>query len=231
MDGLISFKKLQENTTLDATNLARIVRHAMTNYIFHEPSPGFIAHTAASRVLAEDSSLQDWIGFNSEDIFPSAANVLPALKTYPEATSLTRSGFNFAFNTVDKESMFATIGKDSIRAKRFAGAMSSLTGGEGYEVHHFVDNIDLSDVNDAAGTFVDIGGSHGFVSVALAREWPRVNFIVQDLQKTVESAPNPIATDENVAERVQLQVHDFFTTQPVKNADGKSTASFDLDKS
>lgn len=231
MDGLISFKKLQEKTTLDPTNLARIVRHAMTNYIFHEPSPGFIAHTAASRVLAEDSSLQDWIGFNSEDIFPSAANVLPALKTYPEATSLTRSGFTFAFNTVDKESMFATIGKDSNRAKRFAGAMSSLTGGEGYEVHHFVDNIDLDAVDDAEGTFVDIGGSHGFVSVALAQKWSRVKFIVQDLPKTVESAPSPICADESIARRVHLQVHDFFTTQSVKDADGKSNVIFDTARS
>lgn len=213
-------EELQSKTGLDYTNLARVLRHAMTSYIFHEPTPGFIVHTAASKALAEDKKLQDWIGFNAEDIFPSTANVLNALKAYPEATSLTQTGFNFAFNTVDKESMFATIGKEPQRARRFGGAMASLTGGEGYEVHHFVDNYDLSDVNERGGTFVDIGGSHGFVSVALAEKWKNIKFVVQDLPKTIESAPQPISQDADVAGRVDLQVHDFFAEQTVKDADG-----------
>lgn len=220
LEGEISLKDLQAKTTLDAINLARIVRHAMTNYIFHEPKPGYIAHTAASRLLAEDKDLQDWIGFNSEDIFPSASKSIDALKAHPEATSLTRSGFNFAFDTVDKESMFATIGKEPTRAKRVAGAMASLTGGEGYEIHHFVNNVDLADVDAAGGTFVDIGGSHGFMSVALAKKWKKTKFVVQDLQKTIESAPQPISEDADIASRVELQTHDFFTEQPVKDADG-----------
>lgn len=179
-----------------------------------------IAHTAASRVLAEDKVLQDWVGFNSEDIFPAAANVLKSLKEHPEATSLTTTGFNYAFDTVDKEPMFVTFGKDPARAKRMGGAMASLTGGEGYEVSHFVDNYDFSEVDNRAGTFVDIGGSHGFVSVDLAKKWKNMKFVVQDLPKTVSSAPTPICEDESVAERVQLEAHDFFTEQTLKDADG-----------
>ena len=222
LDGGITLTELQKQTTLDPINLARIIRHAMTRHIFHEPSPGVIAHTAASKLLAEDAALQDWVGFNSEDIFPAAANVLTALKTHPEATSLTQTGFNFAFETVDKEPMFVTFGKDPKRAKRMGGAMASLTGGEGYEVHHFVDNYDLSDVDERAGTFVDIGGSHGFVCVDLAKRWKKTKFIVQDLPKTVDSAPKPLSDDEDVVARVELQAHDFFKEQVVKDADGMS---------
>lgn len=40
----------------------------MVNRIFKEPSPGIVAHTAASRVLAEDEAMQNWVGFNTEDI-------------------------------------------------------------------------------------------------------------------------------------------------------------------
>ncbi len=222
VDGTISFAELEEKTPLDFTNLTRIVRHAMTNNIFREPAPGIIGHTSLSRLLAEDAALQDWVGFNSEDIFPAAANVLKALKTHPEATSLTRTGFNFAFDTVEKEPMFVTFGKDPTRAKRMGGAMASLTGGEGYEVAHFVDNYDLSDVDMRAGTFVDIGGSHGFVCVDLARKWKNINFVVQDLPKTIESTPRPVCADEAVAARIQLQAHDFFKEQAVKDADGMS---------
>lgn len=193
----------------------------MTNNIFCEPSPGFIAHTANSRLLAQDTSLQAWIGFNSEDIFPAAGHVMQALKSHPEATSITHTGFNFAFSTVGEEPMFVTLGKDPVKAKRFANAMLSFTNGEGYEISYFVDNYDLSEVNERGGTFVDVGGSHGFVSVELAKKWKNMKFIVQDLPKTIDSAPQPICEDETVSERISLQAHDFFTKQPVKGADGK----------
>ncbi|GKT51226.1 chlorophenol O-methyltransferase [Colletotrichum spaethianum] len=219
VDGTITLTELQSKTSLDPVNLARILRHVMTNRIFREPSPGVIAHTAASRLLAEDQALQDWVGYNLEDNFPASAHVLQALKTYPEATSLTRTGFNFAFDTVDKEPMFVTFGKDPARAKRFGGAMLSLTGGEGYEVKYLVDSYDFSDIDAKGGTLVDIGGSHGFVCVDLANKWKNMKFVVQDLPKTVDSAPKPISEDTQVAERIELVAHDFFKEQTVKDAD------------
>ncbi|AEO65259.1 uncharacterized protein THITE_2112095 [Thermothielavioides terrestris NRRL 8126] len=223
VDSTITLDELQTKTSLDPINLARLLRMAMTNGIFREPSPGVIAHTAASRVLAEDENMQAWIGFNGEDIFPAAGHVLQALKAYPEATSLTRAGFQFAFNTVDQEPMFATFGKDPDRARRMGRAMASLTGGEGYEPSYFVDvekgGYDFSDIDAVGGTFVDIGGSHGFICVELANRYKNMKFVVQDLQKTVDSAPNPISPDPQVAERITLLAHDFFTEQVTKDAD------------
>ncbi|GAO15063.1 hypothetical protein UVI_02048750 [Ustilaginoidea virens] len=97
--------------------------------------------------------------------------------------------------------------------------MASLTGGEGYQISYFVDNHDFSEVNERGGTFVDIGGSHGFVCVDLAKKWTKMKFVVQDLPKTVNSAPRPICEDASVAERIRFEAHDFFREQPVKNAD------------
>lgn len=179
-----------------------------------------IAHTAASRLLATDSELAAWVGFNTDDIFPAANGVLTALRTHPEATSLTQSGFQYAFNTVDIEPMFTTFGHDAERARRMGLAMASLTGGEGYEVSYFVDEYDLGDIDVRGGLLVDVGGSHGFVSVSLARKWKNMRFIVQDLEKTVDSAPRPICEDSQVADRVKFMSHDFFTPQTVA-ADGE----------
>lgn len=217
----ISLEELQSLTPLDPVNLARTLRIAMTNHIFCEPSPGVIAHTAASRLLATDAELAAWVGFNAEDIYPASAHSLQALRQFPEATSLTRSGFQFAFDTVDKEPMFVTFGKDEDRAKRMGRAMASLTGGEGYEVSFFVDSYDFSEVDAKGGTFVDIGGSHGFVCVDLAKKWKDMKFVVQDLPKTVASAPSPVSEDAQIAERVEFMAHDFFTAQSVKGADGE----------
>ncbi|KAK4124827.1 S-adenosyl-L-methionine-dependent methyltransferase [Parathielavia appendiculata] len=223
IDSTITLAELQTKTTLDPINLARLLRMAMTNGIFREPSPGVIAHTAASRVLAEDEDMQAWVGFNGEDIFRASGHVVQALEAHPEATSLTRAGFQFAFDTVDKEPMFATFGKDPARARRMGRAMASLTGGEGYEPFYFVDvergGYDLSEIDAAGGTFVDIGGSHGFMCVDLAKRYKRMRFVVQDLPKTVDSAPKPISEDPQVAERIELLAHDFFTEQVTKDAD------------
>ncbi|ROV97171.1 hypothetical protein VPNG_08825 [Cytospora leucostoma] len=215
----IALTELQYLTTLDPTNLARILRTAMTNHIFYEPSPGVIAHTAASRLLATDDNLVAWVGFNSEDIFPSAAHTLEALKTFPEATSLTQTGFQFASGTVDEEPIFATFRKDERRARRMGLAMASLTNGEGYEPSFFVDSCDLSSVDARGGKLVDIGGSHGFVCVELARKWKGVRFVVQDLVSTIDSAPHPVSEDDQVAARVEFMAHDFFKEQVVKGAD------------
>lgn len=219
LKGSIALAELQSKTGLDRINLARALRHAMTNKIFQEPTPGLIAHTAASRMLAQDASLQAWVGLNGEDFLPAGAHTLEALRADSEATSLTRTGFNYAWGTVDKEPMFATFGKDPPRGKRFAEAMASLTGGEGYEVRYLVENYDFSEINNNAGTLVDVGGSHGFVCVDLAKRWDKMKFVVQDLAKTISSAPEPICANEEVAQRISLQVHDFFTEQPVKDAD------------
>ncbi|KAK0718885.1 S-adenosyl-L-methionine-dependent methyltransferase [Apiosordaria backusii] len=223
LDAPISLPDLQSKTPLDPINLARLLRLSITNKIFSEPTPGYIAHTAASKILALDDDLQAWVGFNGEDILPASAHVLQALQAHPEATSLTRTGFQFAFNTVDKEPMFVTFGKDPNRAKRMGKAMVSLTGGEGYEPFYFVDvekgGYDFSEIDARGGTLVDVGGSHGFMCVALAERYKNMRFVVQDLQRTVESAPKPISSDPQVAERITLLAHDFFTEQVTKDAD------------
>lgn len=219
LDSPIQLSELQTKTTLDGVNLARVLQHAMTNRVFHEPAPGLIVHTAASRLLAHDAALQDWVGFNAEDVFPAAGRVLTALRAHPEAASATTTGFNYAFDADGVEPMFATFARDPARARRMGGAMASLTGGESYELSHFVDNYDLSDVDARAGTLVDVGGSHGFVCVGLAQRWPRMRFVVQDLLMTVDSAPRPLCDDEAVAARIRLQAHDFFEEKPVQGAD------------
>ena len=93
--------------------------------------------------------------------------------------------------------------------------MTSLTGGVGYEVSYLLSMYPWSSLPPTA-TIVDVGGSHGFVCIELAKMYPEMKFVVQDLPKTVASAPQ---LEGDVGERVSFQAHDFFTEQPVKGAD------------
>ncbi|KAL8413696.1 hypothetical protein RB594_005085 [Gaeumannomyces avenae] len=219
--GTISLSDLARQTALDDVNLARLLRLAMTRRVFCEPSPAQIGHTAASRLLASDPAMQAWIGLNTEDFLPAAGHVLQSLLASPEATSPLQAGFNYAWGTAGIEPMFATFSREPARAHRLGHALSSMTGGEGYEVHHLVQGSAkvLGDVDLRGGTLVDVGGSHGFVSVDLARQHRRMRFIVQDLPRTIESAPNPVSEDGDVTRRIEFMAHDFFTDQVVKGAD------------
>ena len=112
--------------------------------------------------------------------------------------------------------MFVTLGKDVERAKRMAEGMVSLTGGEGYEVSYLFDSYPWEELDARAGTVVDVGGSHGFVCVDLAKRYPNLKFVVQDLPKTIASAPK---LEGKLKDRIIFQAHDFHTRQPVEGAD------------
>ena len=70
----ISFDALSIACGLNEVDLRRIVHHAMSNHIFQDRE-GRVAHTAASRVLAQDGMMRDIIGVMCEEMFPGAARV------------------------------------------------------------------------------------------------------------------------------------------------------------
>lgn len=47
----------------------------MTRHIFIEKTPGFVSHTAASKVLAENQLVQDFVGIQTEEKFKASAFV------------------------------------------------------------------------------------------------------------------------------------------------------------
>ena len=66
-------------------------------------------------------------------------------------------------------------------------------------------------------TVVDVGGSMGHVSVYLARQFPHLQFIVQDRDEVVVGAEATLPLE--VRDRVRFMAHDMFLQQPVQDAD------------
>ena len=83
----------------------------------------------------------------------------------------------------------------------------------GFEVGHVLESFDWDLVKN--GTVVDVGGSHGVVSIEVARKYPSLQFVVQDRAEVI----NAVQLPEDVAGRVTLMPYDFFMEQPVKDAD------------
>lgn len=109
-------------------------------------------------------------------------------------------------------SCYAEFEKTPARAKRFADAMNLFQLAPGFAPGKFVDNYDFASLN--RGVFVDIGGSHGSISIEIAKKHPSMKCIVQDLPEVVEAGRKAVVVDG-----VTFMAHDFFTKQPVEDAD------------
>ena len=107
------------------------------------------------------------------------------------------------------------MGKDPARAKRFSNAMAFRLTGPTLKLNFLVDHGPW-ELLPAGGTVVDIGGSHGEAVLAIARKFPSLHFVVQDLPSTI-AARRPIP-EEHTAD-VSFLAHDFFTPQPIANAE------------
>ena len=108
--------------------------------------------------------------------------------------------------------MFDYLGKHPARATRFANAMRAITASQ-------LDSP-ISDIarypwaSIGAGTVVDIGGSNGHVSMALAECFPSLKFIVQDRPEVISGAHSRVPS--TLQSRVSFMAHNFLTEQPIQ---------------
>lgn len=127
--------------------------------------------------------------------------------------SLVWQAFNLAHNV--QHSAYEELSRYPERAKRFKEAMNYFQSAPGFEAARVLESFDWEAVKN--GTVVDVGGSHGVVSIELARRFPTLRFIVQDREEVIAESSSLVPKD--VADRVTFMVHDFFTEQPVRGAD------------
>lgn len=63
-----------------------------------------------------------------------------------------------------------------------------------------------------------VGGSQGFACFAIARKFPALSFVVQDLEPVIQAAEKEVPND--LVDRVRFMTHDFLLEdQPVKGGD------------
>lgn len=87
-------------------------------------------------------------------------------------------------------------------------------------VDHFLDNVPWSGTTEACPkVVVDVGGSRGGLCESLLRRYPEIQTaVVEDLpevtEKNLQRQP-----PEDLTSRIKYQAYNFFTEQPVKDAD------------
>ncbi|KAL8872926.1 MAG: hypothetical protein Q9174_001529 [Haloplaca sp. 1 TL-2023] len=208
-----TFSEIATACRLPEAYVRRLLRHAMTFRIFHEPREGVVRHTAASKTLAETPLLQQYIGMVAEELWPAATKAVEALSKWPQSEEPNEAAYNLAHHT--NATMFGDIATDAGRNKRYADAMQYMSNGPGLEHHHIVHNYDWASLG--SGVIVDVGGSYGSLSMAIAREHPLLRFIVQDRPEVVTKAVNRLPVE--FEGRISFMEHDIFMEQPIKDAD------------
>ncbi|KXT03533.1 hypothetical protein AC578_1612 [Pseudocercospora eumusae] len=212
LEGSISYEEVAQKAGVNDLQCKRIMRHAMTNHIFREPKTGYVAHTAASALLVRNRGVRDWVGFTTEESFLCAAKLVEATEKWAKSERKDQWAYNLAFDT--ELSMFEHMAQFPERAERFANTMMDMTSTDAYNIRHLVNGFAWDRL--AAGSIVvDVGGSTGHASIAIADKFKSLRFVVQDLADVVQQGQELLKSQpEEIQQRIQFEVHDFFTTQP-----------------
>ncbi|KJK79860.1 hypothetical protein H634G_04099 [Metarhizium anisopliae BRIP 53293] len=203
--GQISFKELASQTPLTEQMMSRIIRHAVTMRVFREPESGFVAHTRASRMLASPE-MRDWIRAGTEELGPAGHKLAEALEKWPGSQEPNETGFSLANNTTG--SIYDVISEYPQRAVRFANAMKVMTSKPEFDACYGTDFYDWASLGTAR--VVDVGGGNGHFALTLAKQYPRLDVVVQDMAKVVENA-----TSGDLRERVRFMAHNLFDAQTI----------------
>ncbi|KAI1400598.1 putative O-methyltransferase [Hypoxylon fuscum] len=215
--GEITFAELAATTGLHEIHLRKILRLAIAQHIFSEPRPGVVAHSAVSRLIAENKVLADWLRFSTDDLWHAAYHMSDAMAQYPGSEEPGETGF--ALSNKTNKGMFQFFASNPERSLRFAAAMRFFTQRPGLEPERVVNGYHWDKIGKGgSGTVVDVGGSHGKICIELARRFSLLSFVVQDLDEPVVRDAERQRPEE-LADRVRYMVHDFFTEQPIKGAD------------
>ncbi|RAK95914.1 putative O-methyltransferase [Aspergillus ibericus CBS 121593] len=207
-----TFAEIAQVCGLPERDVRRIVRHAATEGIFREDPKGIVRHTAASKMLADDEVVRDYMDVCYREIFPAMQQTVPAMRKWPGSENRAHAGFSLS--QPGHPVFFDYLRAHPERARKFASAMSAYSSGPEHDVRHLCDGYPWQALG--AGTVVDVGGSTGYVSVALAERFPQLDFVVQD---TAETTGTEQLLGDGETPRVKRITHDFFAPQPIHGAD------------
>ena len=119
-------------------------------------------------------------------------------------------GYSLAHET--KLTFYQYLNANPEKSKRFAGAMQAFGEGPDISPSFLVESFPWTSLG--TGTVVDLGGSNGSVSIAVAEAHPDLKFVVQDRLEVINAA-NKQGLPSKLNNRIEFMEHDFFTEQPV----------------
>ncbi|KAH8809288.1 S-adenosyl-L-methionine-dependent methyltransferase [Xylogone sp. PMI_703] len=207
INGAISYAEIGSVKSLTEFQVRSLVRHAITNGIFDEPKPGYVSHNALSKLLLEPP-IAAIIGHNAHEVFPAAGKISESWDTFPGSGDPSETAFSISMGK--RIGLFEYMEQNRDSMDRFRLAMTGLTSGGAHDKQHLVKGYKWGKLADGS-TVVDVGGSEGYVGIALVEEYPSLNVIIQDLPGVVTQGEKHLL--DHLRSKVHFEAHDFFLPQ------------------
>ncbi|KAF8135213.1 O-methyltransferase [Mycena galopus ATCC 62051] len=225
-------KEIAALSQTDPDMIARILRLLATHHLFREVSPGAYANNRISSCLGTGKAPN--VRFENREERLNGTSGIIALVEMVVDVGLKAGAFlvdslqppgqdklplQLALKTDEPFFNILQRPENRYKLKRFAVAMEGSTALDLPEM--ILQGFDWGALPGGA-IVVDVGGGIGQISLAIAQEHPGLRIVIQDLGPAIKLAKAhwakhlPTHVDTKL---VELQVHDFFTAQPVKNAD------------
>ncbi|KAH8588592.1 sterigmatocystin 8-O-methyltransferase [Bisporella sp. PMI_857] len=217
LEGTASYKEIAERISLPEEVAKRLLQHAFNLRIFTETASG-VAHTSRSVALAKQAGLSSLVSSVLDTSSTPLMVLNHALEKYtkgnPELTKeISETSFALVHagkyrNSWDYLEHDGEGEKRGWRQKEFVQFMEFLNSI--FRLEGII--LDCYDWKSAGkATVVDVGGSAGHDSILLARKFPDLKFVVQDMPKVKPIFDENLPTD--VKEQVSFVEHDLFEPQ------------------
>ncbi|KAJ3565432.1 hypothetical protein NP233_g7635 [Leucocoprinus birnbaumii] len=217
----------------NASHVARILRYLASRHVFKEIIPDVFSNNRISSTLIKangknvaqlkENPLEKWsnsgvaamAGVVGGEGIQWCSGLLEFLKTSGKAGL---SPFNIAADTDKSLWEWYEEPQNAWRSRRFAALMQGRTS---FTKEEIIQNAYEWERLGSDDVVVDVGGSVGALTFAIAKKFPGPRFVLQDLPTVInrakmfwrENSPETVSSG-----RLTLQVHNFFDPQPVKGA-------------
>ncbi|CAK5264086.1 unnamed protein product, partial [Mycena citricolor] len=215
--------------------LGRILRLLANHHIFREIRRDVFCANRLSSVLDSGKSLEK-LDANPQARYENSSGVAALVVMHADeglkssaflteaflspctahSTQATDSPWNIAFQTNMFIFDYYDKPKKAHLKVRFSSAMACSTRLEPPAA--ILAGFDWTKLPVSA-TVVDVGGGVGATSLIIAKNVPHLNLVVQDRTSVISVAHKYWPYEMIASGRVRLQEHDFFSAQPIRDAD------------
>ncbi|RTE84727.1 hypothetical protein BHE90_000738 [Fusarium euwallaceae] len=228
LDGSATHAEIAAKVDLPESLVRRVLKYAISIRFFAvDPNdPTKIVHTSLSALPAKKPLMKSWLRHNFHEARPGTVHMPEAFRKYgsgKETWSEEPLESSFAVANVDRldkpESFWDYVNRDvkgkpkGWRATKFAESMQAAASASSIKIEDLLSTgYDWAQLGEA--TVVDIGGSSGHDASHLAKTFPDLKFVVQDLPEVKAAFDERLP--EELKSRVTFEARDFFTPQDTK---------------
>ncbi|KAF5021128.1 hypothetical protein F66182_6828 [Fusarium sp. NRRL 66182] len=212
----ITYAEAAAKARVPLSKLKSVARMAMTAGLLCETKEGSISHNALSAPFVTDVHMRTQLLYMFNQTVPIMASLTKATEKWGDTSATNETAYNIAHDT-DVSFFQHLVNKPHLNEQFHAFMKSRAVSHTGSNVEHLLDAFDWKSLGEAK--VVDIGGSGGSTAIMLATAFPQLRLVVEDLPDPISNARARLTElTDDVKGRIQILEYDFFTTQPIKNA-------------